>query len=367
MAGPGRSQLDRALRVLSALIIIVVSVLGATELLMRAIFEAPLKPYTQHTLYRATRTPNYKAFKTSVEDGTPFEYVVNPLGFRGKSMQTVKKPAGVFRIFFVGASTTENQHLPEEKTFPGLVEQALTAKGMKVEVANCGIAGHGVARSFSLIVHRVLELEPDLIVLLDGENDMLQSLDPLFDPANGPGPDSEKIKLKDWLLSRSRLIQVLDTPKEVDTRPFLELRRKEARKKPYSAPQDLERGLPTFERYLRLIALVLDERKVPLCFLTQPTLWKEQSSEPEVAAMWMTCSPNGPLHLDPKTSRRLMDRYNDAVRAAAKDHLLVDLDRLVPRDLDHLYDDAHMTARGNKLVADEIVKELVARGVVRAP
>src|SRR5438270_664679 len=100
MAGPPRSHLDRALRVGALLLAIVMAVLGATEALMRALFEQPLKPYTPSGLYKATRTPNYKQTKYCVEDGERFEYTIDALGFRGQSMQTVKKPAGVFRIFF---------------------------------------------------------------------------------------------------------------------------------------------------------------------------------------------------------------------------------------------------------------------------
>src|SRR5581483_1458473 len=271
-----RSHLDRALRTAALLVATVALVLGATEALMRALFAPPLKPYTSHGLYRATRTPGFKQLKICVEDGQAFDYEIDALGFRGKSLQTVKKTPGTFRIFFVGASTTENQHLPEERTFPSLVEQALRARGAKVEVANCGIAGHGVARSFALIAHRILELEPDLIVLLEGENDMMQSLDERWDPANGPG-EPEKLTFKDWLVSKSRLVAVLDTPKEVDTRPFLEKRRKDARKKPYFVPPDLDlkRGLKPFEDYLRRTKLLCDDAKVPLVFLTQPTLWHE--------------------------------------------------------------------------------------------
>ena len=66
-------------------------------------------------------------------------------------------------------------HLPP---FPGLVEARLNDKlrgNPRVEVSNCGIAGFGVARSLSLIEHRVLNLEPDLVVF----NAKLYTVDPI--------------------------------------------------------------------------------------------------------------------------------------------------------------------------------------------
>ncbi|HZU97118.1 MAG TPA: SGNH/GDSL hydrolase family protein [Planctomycetota bacterium] len=367
MAGPGRSQLDRALRVAAILLTVVVLVLGATELLMRALFEPPSRPYTQRTLFGTTRTPDYRAFKISVDDGTPFEFVVNPLGFRGKSMRTAKKPPGVFRVFFVGASSTENQHLPEEKTFPGLVEQALAARGMKVEVANCGIAGQGVARSFSLIFHRLLELEPDLIVLEAGIDDMLASLDERWDPLAGPPGEPEGVRFKDWLLGRSRLVQVLDAPAEVDVRPLLEKRRRAAHARPLSVPPDLDlaRGVPTFERYLHLVALACEDRGTKVSFLTQPALWKDECSPAELDALWMAGATRGPVRLDPRGCRKLLDAYDDATRRVARGRLLVDLAREVPRDLSCFHDDALLTARGNELVARAVMAELEKSGILK--
>ncbi|MEZ0227454.1 MAG: SGNH/GDSL hydrolase family protein [Planctomycetota bacterium] len=363
-----RPHIDRALRVTALVLLVVVVVLGSTEALMRRLFPQPLKAYTPNGLYRATRTPNYKQLKTCVEDGKDFDYTINPLGFRGKSMKTVKKEPGVFRIFFVGASTTENQHLPEERTFPALVEAALAARGAKVEVSNCGIAGHGAARSFALIAHRILQLEPDLIVLLEGENDFMQSLDDeRWDAANGIA-ETEKITFKDWLVTQSRLVAVLEGPKERDTRPFLQKRRKDARAKPYFVPKelDLRRGLPTYEAYIRRTKLLCDDARVPLVFMTQPTLWKEQNSDEERSAMWMSnFLSRSPIHVDPATCRKLMDDYNAVTRRVAGDRL-VDIDRAVPSDLSHFYDDAHMTSKGNEVVANAILKLLDEKGLAPA-
>ena len=42
----------------------------------------------------------------------------------------------------------------------------------------------------------------------------------------------------------------------------------------------------------------------------------------------------------------------------------VDLDAVVPKDLDHLYDDVHMTPRGCEIAADALTDELLRRKAV---
>jgi hypothetical protein len=364
---PPLRTLDRVIRGTLAALALAAVILAIAEAVARRTLEVPPRPYTPHPLFHLVRTPNYRQMKWSVEEPAyQFEFVANPLGFRGKSMQTVKKPAGTYRIFFVGASTTENQHLPEEKTFAGLVEIGLMEKTKgtpRIEVSNCGIAGYGVARSLSLIEHRILQLEPDLIVLLDAENDLMSSIDERWDPTNA-NLETDDPTFKEWLMTRSTLVAWLNakgTRKEDDTRRFFEKRRALARAHPYKNPEgtDLRRFLPSYTDYLRWIALVCKERNVPLVFMTQPTLWKEKHSPEEEAAMWMSdfpASKNG-IHLDPKTCMGIMADYNDAIRAtAAKEGvLLVDLDHAVPKDLADFCDDAHLTARGNERVATAVI------------
>jgi lysophospholipase L1-like esterase len=367
-------RLDRVIRLTLLAVALASLLLALAEAIARRTLEAPVAPYEIHSLYRATRTPGYKQTKISIEPPhEPFLYEIDALGFRGKAMQTVKKPAGTYRIFFLGASTTENQHLPEEKTFPGLVEATLGARfqgNPRVEVANCGIAGYGVARSLSLLAHRVLALEPDLVVVLEGENDLMVSLDDRWDPTNGT-PDADHLRFKDWLVGQSRLLSVLSARtgnREADTRPFLATRRQDAHETPYFVPEGLalDRGLATYKAYLGWIALLCEDAQVPLVLMTQPTLWKENQPKDEEAALWMSCFPNGKTHLDPATCARLMAKYNDATRdvATSRGAILVDLAAIVPKDLEHLYDDAHMTARGNDAVAAAIVAAIAKDGTL---
>ncbi|HZU97578.1 MAG TPA: SGNH/GDSL hydrolase family protein, partial [Planctomycetota bacterium] len=258
-------SLSRVARLAAVVLAVAAVLLVIAEGVTRLFFPVPVtRPYSPHPLFGVVRTPGYRQVRHSLEEPPQvFEFKANALGFRGKRMEDPKKKPGAYRIFFVGGSTTENQHLDEPKTFPGIVEDQLTARlGGKppIEVANCGLFGSGVVRSLSLIEHRVLELEPDLIVLLDGENDMLASLSPEWDPANAVSR-VYPVTLKDLLMDSSRLLGVLDVAlsrkDDIDSRATTFLKRRQAAKqmKPYVPPDlDLLRGRPLFLANLRRIA-----------------------------------------------------------------------------------------------------------------
>jgi lysophospholipase L1-like esterase len=369
-------SLSRLARLAAAVLAAVVVLLAIAEGVARLAFPVPVtRPVSPHPLFGFVRTPGYHQVRHSLEEPPQtFEFKTNALGFRGKTTDDPKKKPGAYRIFFVGGSTTENQHLDEPKTFPGIVEDQLTARlGGKppIEVANCGIFGSGVVRSLSLIAHRILELEPDLIVLLDGENDMLASLSPDWDPANAVS-QVYPVTLKDLLMDSSRLLGVLDVAlskkDDIDSRATTFLRRRLlAKGLKDNVPKDLDllRGRPLFLANLRRIALICEDAGVPLVLMTQPTLWKPDLSEAEKDSLWMAALPGPKIKIPPEKCIELMESYNQGIRDVAKQfHLgLVDLATAVPKDLSHFIDDAHLTAEGNKSVADAILATVFAAGL----
>ena len=71
-----------------------------------------------------------------------YELRINPFGFRGRSMRTISKPPHTTRIFFMGGSFVEELSLPENKTFPAIVEKRLTGSTkIRFECINAGISG----------------------------------------------------------------------------------------------------------------------------------------------------------------------------------------------------------------------------------
>ncbi len=109
-------------------------------------------------------TPNYRR-------GLTFH---NSLGFRGQEFSK-PKPAGVFRIVAVGGSTTYTVRVEDNnKTFTAQLEKILREEYgyEQVEVINAGVADYNSWETLINLEFRVLDLDPDLVVVYQGTNDV---------------------------------------------------------------------------------------------------------------------------------------------------------------------------------------------------
>ncbi len=90
----------------------------------------------------------------------------NSLGFRGAEFQNkgTKK-----RVVAIGGSTTYCVDVSDKDTWPAQLESLL---GSEYEVLNLGMAGHSTAEHLYLLGSLVPRLEPDVIVMQIGLNDL---------------------------------------------------------------------------------------------------------------------------------------------------------------------------------------------------
>ena len=120
-----------------------------------------LSPHHYLTYYP---TPNYRS---------GFKYH-NSLGFRNDEFP-ITKPTGHYRIVTLGGSTTYTEFVEDnKKTFTYLLEKFLREKyGYKdVEVINAGVPGYNSWESLINLEFRVLDLDPDLVIVYHGTNDV---------------------------------------------------------------------------------------------------------------------------------------------------------------------------------------------------
>lgn len=98
----------------------------------------------------------------------------NALGYRGPET-TVDKPDGVFRIVAMGGSTTYSTGTDVEHSYPAQLERILREDYgyTQVEVINAGFLGYSSWETLVNLAFRVLELEPDIILLYAAVNDVL--------------------------------------------------------------------------------------------------------------------------------------------------------------------------------------------------
>lgn len=345
--------------------------LGFGELAVRVLTKPKPPMFEAHPYLRRVRAESVSHDWISPIDGRAFTVSTDAHGFRTKNLEPPgqPKPEGTYRIFFVGGSTTENIALPDEETFPDLVQVALRERlggTPRVCTINTGISGNTIVDSFSLISHRILALEPDLIVVLHATNDMRISMSDRFDPTHYRDlKKHKKVRFSDFMEDNSRLFSLsAQLRKGLFGTSGADRYKKRRASIPFTKDADPAVGLPHFRRYLAMISAVCKEAKVPLAFMTQPSLYKPNNTPEEDATFWLGVVNHGEINLDNVTLLKGMQLYNAATTEHAKErgHLLIDLESAVPKDLDHFYDDAHYTAKGCAVIADEIVKALLKDG-----
>jgi lysophospholipase L1-like esterase len=109
----------------------------------------------------------------------------NRFGLRGNEVE-LKKPEGVLRIAGIGDSVLFGWGVAEEESYLKVIESTLASRlARQVESLNFGIPGFNTAMEVALLEHKVLQFQPDLVVLHFVSNDfevpafMMKREDPL--------------------------------------------------------------------------------------------------------------------------------------------------------------------------------------------
>ena len=97
---------------------------------------------------------------------------INSHGFRGPEI-TIEKPDDVYRVFFIGGSTTFSQLTSSDaKTIPGILEAKFHENGIKeVEIVNAGINNANSRSETYLVKNVILDFNPDMLIVYDGWNE----------------------------------------------------------------------------------------------------------------------------------------------------------------------------------------------------
>src|SRR5688572_15098878 len=109
-------------------------------------------------------------------EGGRINIKINSLGFRGDEF-TREKPPNTIRIVCLGASTTFNTEVSSNHaTWPHRLQEKLQAAypGVRIEVINAAVGGYVAADSLKNLRHRVLPLDPDLVIYYEANNEIVR-------------------------------------------------------------------------------------------------------------------------------------------------------------------------------------------------
>jgi lysophospholipase L1-like esterase len=135
--------------------------------------------FTPHPYLTYYPTPNYRK-------GLTFH---NSLGYRNNEFSFVK-PSGVYRIVVLGGSSTYDIRIEDnDKTFTAQLEKLLKDHYdyQNVEVINAGVPGYNSWEILINLEFRVLDLDPDLVIIYEGTNDVHARL---VEPSSYRGDDT---------------------------------------------------------------------------------------------------------------------------------------------------------------------------------
>lgn len=130
------------------------------------------KLFTAHPYLNYYGTPNYVSL-----DGLNRH---NSLGFRGEEIE-VPKPKSTYRIVLIGESSTYEEQVKDwKKDWARGLEKELREMYSYdgIEVINAGIPGWTTWESLINLEFKVVYLNPDLIIIYHGTNDVLSRLVP---------------------------------------------------------------------------------------------------------------------------------------------------------------------------------------------
>lgn len=295
---------------------------------------------------------------------TEASFSTNEWGLRGDPPPADRSRTSV--LLAVGGSTTQCLFLDDHRTWPHLLQEGLVSRGVAVWVGNAGMNGHTTRGHLLVMDHMVPRIRPDGILLLAGLNDLMLSLSRARSNA---GFDSAR-----WLpgsfLGGSRLVQLLDSLKRrhwdgarrVDLvdhvlappeAPLLD----PGRLSPL--PADLRQALPHLAAYRRNLERVVARARalgIWILLLTQPLLYGDDPRWEERQASTFLSPGDERLVVSARTLWRMLELYNQEMRAVAREQGVpcLDLAARVPHDEAWFYDLCHFTEAGAAGVAREV-------------
>jgi len=293
-------------------------------------------------------------------EGETVDVLLNELGMRGPSV-SAPVPVGAVTLVFLGGSSTENYAYDELDTFPVQVGTALTKSlGRPVRVFNAGMSAATTSTNLARLQHQVLDLRPDLVVVMDGINDLLDGFHRAYRPDGrhlerpplaGQRPRSY---LYDWLRRAG-------TPRRPPTpRPDRQVRITDYEAFP-------ARGV--FARNLRSMSAVAEAHGIDILLLTQGTMYRDEADARDRDRFVMSAAlgDKADAYPDVPSLAAGMRAFNAVVLALPRtDRVHVfDLAARLPQSWDVFYDDCHLTKAGNRRVAAELlprIEELLQPG-----
>lgn len=361
MTSPSKlSDRTKAIITLGLVFAIIALLIGAAEVAVR------VRQYVKHgssasfdEMYEIDPRTKLKIPRAGADSG---RIKINSLGFRSPELLQ-PKPAGTVRLAFVGASTTFCAEVSNnEATWPYLVADSLREHfaGKAIDFINGGVSGYAVQSSLKNLELRIAPLQPDVILIYHGTNDLSGELRAMAQ-AQGIGGNLKPPEAA-WMSRHSLLWNLVSKNLTV----LLAQRQAESGTLE-SIKFDAEALGTEFREDLRQLVRAAKATGATVALATFAVHMRPgQDNEArrkatESAILYMP-------GVDFDGLVRAFHRYNDIIREVAVDEgaILIGDEDHIPGNPAHFVDSVHFTDSGSKAQAERVSQALFAAAPVRA-
>lgn len=312
--------------------------------------------------------PNVR-FQIYAEEGLPgFEdyprpstFSTNNWGFRSDDL--LDKATDETRIFCIGGSTTECLLLNDGDDWPALLEKKLnkTASEQNYRVINAGKSGDDVSDHLAMLAHRIVHLEPDMVLLFLGINDLVHYCGNQESHFDEPIGKYHSLKL---LLSNTQLYRRLYYLFRTLDMSAIYSRTSYKAKAAYSQSlpvhqEPLALDLSAFENNLKSIIGITKANNIELVLMTQQYTW---DSEDPALPNWHWINQVCGKRYDQASLVAALEVINQKTVELGTQHeaAIFRTDSLLPKNSTYFYDDCHFNFNGSQTMSEHLHAFLTA-------
>lgn len=276
---------------------------------------------------------------------------INAHGYRSPDL-IQPKPPGTVRLAFVGASTTFCAEVSSnERTWPHLVWQSLQDRfpDVRFDYVNAAIPGITTGTSRRNVSARVAPLQPDVIVLYEGFNDVSVEARDLAARQGLYRKPAESWLARyslawDLVVKNARILAAKQRARRAATHP------------PFEA------GLLGEPFAAQLTALArASQRVAPVVAIATLSSRIRRDQSPEEQLVSSEAALYYMPFLTPADLLRSYERFNAIIRRVARETgvLLIENEEAIPGDGVHFHDTIHFTDAGSTAMARRVTAALV--------
>jgi lysophospholipase L1-like esterase len=274
-------------------------------------------------------------------------------------------------LAFLGGSTTECTYVEEENRFPYLTGRLIEPQaGLKVNSYNAGRSGNNTLHCLNILLNKVVNLKPDIVVLMENINDLaiLMYEKTYWNTNPSRSPIQERLPtfktVGQDLRQTFYLVRDLTIPNLSRELKKISLFKrkpkadefKDVRGQKITIDQDLL--VREFSLNLQTFINICRARSIIPVLMTQASRLTDHPDPPIKKIMYQLEISQGITYGEFK---RAFDRLNQTIRdVGAKNQVLViDLAGEIPPVKENICDVAHFNDQGSRLVAARIAADLI--------